>query len=109
MNQITSQRICAHSRYPNLVKIQQLDDRLGQIFTLRSSRSVDQTTQGREKDFSWRCQESGRPERKGLSAFLTRSVIAHPSQAMQLQFCNPYPSDATTSGINSFNCSERVR
>ncbi|GLT35786.1 hypothetical protein SLA2020_102100 [Shorea laevis] len=78
MNQITSQRICAHSRYPNLVKIQQLDDRLGQIFTLRSSRSVGQTTQGREKDFSWRCQESGRPERKGLSSIPTRSVIAHP-------------------------------
>ncbi|GLT39480.1 hypothetical protein SLA2020_136680 [Shorea laevis] len=61
-----------------LVKIQQLDDGLGRIFTLRSSRSVDQTTQEREKDCSWRCQESGRPERKGPSAILTRSVIAQP-------------------------------
>ncbi|GLT39474.1 hypothetical protein SLA2020_136620 [Shorea laevis] len=71
MNQVTSQRICAGSRYPNLVKIQQLDDRLDRIFTLRSSRSVDQTTQGREKDFSWRCQEGGRSERKGPSAIPT--------------------------------------
>ncbi|GLT39475.1 hypothetical protein SLA2020_136630 [Shorea laevis] len=90
MNQSTSQRICADSRYPNLVKIQQLDDRLGRIFTLRSSRSVDQNTEGREKDFSWRCQESGRPERKGPSAIPTRSVIAQPLTGDAIAILQPH-------------------
>ncbi|GLT38714.1 hypothetical protein SLA2020_129440 [Shorea laevis] len=116
MNQITSQSInrliafiCAHSS--RLKPATRGQDRSDSIFTLRSSGSVDQTVQGREKI------SVGDVKRVGVQRAKDGGVILQPflpdprsfshSQAMQLQ---PTSVGCVQLGIDwnfNFNRSER--